>query len=187
MKNNHKKSFSIAVCGAALGTNDSKVKKKAAIIGREIAKKGCVLRTGGCSGYPQSTSDAAFFTDGEAIAVSPAHNAEEHKQKYNYPTENFTKIIFTGLGIPGRNLPLVQDADAVIIVGGQHGTMIEYGIALHFEKPVGVLTGSGGITKIARQIAKICRKKGKKQKIIYESNPKVLVSKLIKAMKTEKK
>ena len=47
---------------------------------------------------------------------------------------------------------------------------------------IAVLKGSGGITKLIPQLAEICTKRNKKQKIIYESNPKSLVNKLIKSI-----
>jgi uncharacterized protein (TIGR00725 family) len=179
-KGGKQKKPSIAVCGAVSGANDKKVMRKSALIGKEIAKQGRILYTGGCGGYPDAAAKAAYGLGGEVIAISPAHNVEEQRKVYHYPTHGFTRINYTGLGIPGRNMPLVKGADAIIIVGGQHGTMIEYGLGLHFEKPIGILLGSGGMTGIARQIAKICRKKDKKQRIIYESEPEKLVRRLLR-------
>ena len=43
---------------------------------------------------------------------------------------------------------------------------------------IGVLRGSGGITSIVQEIAEICRKVGEDDKIVYEKEPKRLLSRL---------
>lgn len=176
----------IAVCGLGLGHYRKEILKKSKEIGREIARNKCVLITGGCSGYPYEASKGAIELGGESVAISPAKNIKEHERKYNYPSKYFTRFEFTGLGVPGRNIPLVKNSDAVIIVGGKSGTLVELAIALHEFKPIGVLKGSGGITALIPKIKETC-KKVKKQKIIYESNPNKLVKKLIESIKKKKK
>ena len=44
-------------------------------------------------------------------------------------------IIRTGLG-HARNVVVVQSADAVIAIGGSHGTLSEIAIALKMQRPV---------------------------------------------------
>ena len=168
----------IAVCGASLPPFDKNILKRAYEIGKEIAVSNHILRFGGCWGYPYETAKGAFENNGKVIAISPAKNKEEHTSKYQFPTKNFTEIDYTGLGIPGRNIPLVVDSDAVIVVSGQIGTLNEFTIAFHKKKIIGVLEGSGGITNIVQEIAEICRKVGEEDKIIYEKEPKILVRKL---------
>lgn len=172
----------IAVCGLGSGHYKKDILKKSYEIGREIARQKCVLITGGCSGYPYEASKGTLKEKGVSVAISPAKNLEEHGKKYNYPTKNFTRFEFTGLGTPGRNLPLVKKSDAIIIIGGKSGTLVELAIALHDFKLIGVLKNSGGITDLIPKMAEAC-KKVRKQKIIYESDPKRLVNKLIKAVK----
>jgi uncharacterized protein (TIGR00725 family) len=169
----------IAICGASLPPFDNAILKKAYEIGKEIAVNNHILRFGGCWGYPFEAAKGAFENKGKVIAISPAKNNEEHVYNYNFPTQKFTEIEYTGLGIPGRNLPLVIYSDATIIISGQIGTLNEFTIAFYHKKPIGILEGSGGITNIVKEIAKICDKVGEKDKIVYEKEPKVLVKKLI--------
>ena len=164
----------IAVCGSSI-ISDKETAKKAFEIGRGIAKNSVLLLTGAGNGYPYEAAKGAFSADGKVFGVSPAANEEEHANKYLFPTENFTKIEFTGLGIPGRNFPLVKQADAIIIVSGQIGSLNEFTIAFHYNKPIGVLKGSGGIIGIIEKIAEICNKKNEKENIVYSSVPKGLV------------
>src|SRR3989338_11441801 len=173
----------IAVIGSSL-ESDKNILKKAEEIGREIARNNCVLFVGGCRGYPEAAAKGAFEERGTVIAISPAKDKEEHIKVYDFPTDVFSEIRYTGLGIPGRNMFVVKEADAVIMVSGQIGTLNEFTIAFHAHKPIGVLKGSGGITEIVKQIAEYCDTVGEKDKIIYDPAPKELVEKLLKAIAT---
>jgi uncharacterized protein (TIGR00725 family) len=171
--------MSIAICGQALPPFDKAISKKSYEIGKEIALNNHILRFGGCWGYPYEAAKGAFKHKGKVVAISPAKNKEEHINKYGFPLDNFTEIIYTGLGRPGRNLPLVMESDAVIIISGQIGTLNEFTIAFHEKKPIGILKGSGGITKIIKDIANICDRVGEKDIVVYEDKPKNLVRRLI--------
>ena len=168
----------IAVCGASLPPFDKETLKKAYEIGKEIAVNNHVLRVGGCWGYPYESAKGAFENKGKVIAVSPGKGKREHLEKYNFPAENMTEFEFTGLGIPGRNLPLVMDSDAAIIISGQIGTLNEFTIAFQQKKLIGILKGSGGVTNLIKKITEICNKANEKDKIVYEKEPKILLRKL---------
>ncbi|MBI2652854.1 LOG family protein [Candidatus Woesearchaeota archaeon] len=170
----------IAVCGASLPPFDKTVLKKAYEIGKETALNNHILRFGGCWGYPYEAAKGAFENNGNVIAISPAKNKEEHINQYKFPKQNFTEINYTGLGIPGRNLPLVTNSDAIIIISGQIGTLNEFTIAFYHKKPIGVLKESRGITNIVKEIAEICSRVGEKDKIVYEKEPERLIKKLSK-------
>ena len=168
----------IAICGASLPPFDNVILKKSYEIGKEIAVNNHILKLGGCWGYPYEAAKGAFENKGKVIAISPAKNKEEHINKYNFPTNNFTEINYTGLGIPGRNIPLVIESDAMIVISGQIGTLNEFTIAFYHKKPIGILEGSSGITKLVKEIAEICSRVGEKDKIVYEKEPKMLVRRL---------
>ena len=170
----------IAVCGKSLPPFDKNILKKAYSVGKEIAINNHVLRFGGCWGYPYEAAKGAFDNNGKVIAISPAKNKEEHVNKYKFPLKYFDEIEYTGLGIPGRNIPLVAGSDAVIIISGQIGTLNEFTIAFHQKKIIGILKDSGGITRMVDKIIKICKKAGEKDKIVYEKNPEKLIDKLVK-------
>ncbi len=171
----------IAVCGSS--NNISKdIAKKAFEVGKELAKNNVLILTGAGNGYPYEAAKGAFSVNGNVFGISPAKDEEEHKQNYNFPTDAFTKIEYTGLGIPGRNFPLVKEADAIIIVSGQIGSLNEFTIAFHYKKLIGILSNSGGITAILREIAEICDKNGEKGNIVYSKEPKELVQLVIKKL-----
>jgi|TARA_B100001964_G_C14234870_1_gene601919 hypothetical protein len=168
----------IAVCGSNRSL-DKETAKKAFEIGKEITGKNVLLLTGAGNGYPYEAAKGAFSVNGKVFGVSPAKNDEEHVNAYNFPNDAFTKIEFTGLGIPGRNYPLVKEADAIIIISGQAGSLNEFTIAFHYDKVIGILENSGGIVRIIKEIAEICDKRGESKNIIYSSEPKELVQLVI--------
>ena len=168
----------IAVCGSSSIT-DKEIAKRAFEIGKEIAEKNILLLTGAGEGYPYESVKGSASINGKVFGVSPAKDEEEHINKYSFPTEGFAEIKYTALGIPGRNFPLVKEADAIIIISGQIGSLNEFTIAFHTNKIIGILKKSGGITNIIEQIAEICDKRGEKENIVYSSDPKELVQLVI--------
>ena len=165
----------IAVCGSS-NNSDKETARKAFEIGKELAKNNVLVLTGAGNGYPYEAAKGAFSNNGKVFGISPAKDEEEHKQNYNFPTDYFTDIEYTNLGIPGRNLPLVKEADAIIIISGQIGSLNEFTIAFHYNKVIGILSNSGGITALLKEIAEICDKNGEKRNIVYSEEPKGLVS-----------
>lgn len=176
----------ITVCGSNRGS-DKNIVRKAFVIGKELANSNILVLTGAGNGYPYEAAKGAFSNKGKVFGISPAKDEKEHSNFYKFPTDAFTKIEYTNLGIPGRNLPLVQDADAIIIISGQIGSLNEFTIAFHYNKIIGILKDSGQITKILEEIAEICDKKGEKENIVYSSDPKELVISIINRLKWGKK
>ncbi|MBW2980093.1 hypothetical protein KY360_01580 [Candidatus Woesearchaeota archaeon] len=170
----------VAVSGA--GRDDGivpKIAEKAKELGKELAKQGHVLLTGGCGGYPKAAAQGALEENGKVVAYSPAKDEDEHKERYGFPMGIFTEVKYTGAGIPERNIPLVKDANAVIMIGGQTGTLNEFTLAFHEGKAIGVLKGSGGVTDLIPKIADVCDKIGEKDLVVYSDKPKELVKKLM--------
>ncbi|MAE43107.1 hypothetical protein CMO93_05000 [Candidatus Woesearchaeota archaeon] len=164
----------IAVCGSSAIT-DKKTAKKAFEIGKEIAKNDILLLTGAGTGYPYEAAKGTFSNNGKVMGISPAKDEEKHINTYRFPKDVFTEIEYTGLKIPARNFPLVKEADAIIIISGQTGTLNEFTIAFHYQKPIGILKGSGGVTEILDKIADICNKNNEKDNIVYSEDPKELI------------
>lgn len=64
-------------------------------------------------------------------------------------------LIFTGMGLMGRELINIHSSDVVVIVGGRSGTLGEFAIAYESGKLIGVLKNTGGVSvaiqKLERQ------------------------------------
>jgi len=172
----------VGVMGTSEGELNQEIAKKAYILGQEIAKRGCALLTGGCPGLPYEATKGAKTYGGMTIGISPALTLEEHIRVYRSPVEDIDVMIYTGSGLMGREVTAVRSCDIVIIVGGRSGTLGEFAIAYDEGKLIGVLVGSGGIADKIKEVVDIV-KKPTGSKIIYNSEPVELVTRLLESYK----
>ena len=166
----------IGVMGGAFVYTEEAL-KAARIIGEEIAKANCTLITGGTTGIPHAASKGARANGGLSIGISPAINAKEHVERYKKPLD-YDVIIYTGFGYSARNPINIRACDGVIFLGGESGTLNEFTNGLYEGKVLGVLEGVGGITDKIREILN-CFKSDHGAKVIFDTDPVVLVKKVI--------
>jgi len=153
-------------------------------LGRQIVKQGGVLVTGATTGVPYWAAIGAKEAGGISIGFSPAASEQSHIKTYHLPTDYFDIIVYTGFNYAGRNLILTRASDAIIIACGRLGTLNEFTIAFEDQKPIGVLTGTGGeADQIKDIVAKGNRGLGK---IVYDDDPEKLVAKVMKLVEKEK-
>ncbi|HSX57707.1 MAG TPA: hypothetical protein VLE47_00350 [Candidatus Saccharimonadales bacterium] len=171
--------WKICVSGAAVGDclNEETI-EKAELLGRSIAKHDAVLVTGATTGIPFYAARGAKKVDGVSIGFSPAATYQDHVKRYQLPTRYMDLIVYTGFGYAGRNLLLTRSADAVIVVCGRIGTLNEFTVAFEDKKPLGVLTGSGGIADEIKELTEVAHKH--ECPVIYEDDPDKLVVNLIR-------
>lgn len=153
-------------------------------LGREIVREGAILVTGATTGAPYWAAIGAKEAGGFVIGISPAATEQEHVEKYQLPVDYHDLIIYTGFGYSGRNLLLTRSADAVIISCGRIGTLNEFTDVFEDNKPIGVLTGSGGMADEIKEIVEVSHRGP--GKIVYDSDPKRLVAKIIELVNKEK-
>lgn len=177
--------YKICVSGAARTDHcHEDVLEKSKELGREIIRQNGVVTTGATTGVPYWAAIGAKEEGGISIGFSPAVSEIAHVKTYKLPTDYFDIIVYTGFEYSGRNLLLTRASDAVIIVCGRLGTFNEFTIAFEDNKPIGVLTGTGGTADMIKEIVdKGHRGPGK---IVYDSDPKNLVARLIVLIKEEK-
>lgn len=106
-------------------------------VGREIARQEAVLLTGGLGGVMEAASKGAHEENGLVVSIIP-HDEKPKANKYS------DIIIATGIG-QARNFVTAYSADAVIIVGGGVGTIIEACIAYLKSKTIVAIRGSGEV------------------------------------------
>jgi len=112
-------------------------------IGIELAKSGVILITGGLGGVMEAASHGSREGGGFVIGIIP----QEEKRKANAYCD---AVIATGIGF-ARDFVTAYSADAVIVVGGGVGSLIEISAAYHNGIPIVAVKGTGGI---ADQFAK---------------------------------
>ena len=105
-------------------------------IGVEVAKHGAVLISGGLGGVMEAASHGAKDAGGFAVGIIPY----DQKSKGNPYCD---VVVATGLGY-ARDFLTAYSADAVIIVEGGVGTLIEAAAAYEKKIPLVALKGSGG-------------------------------------------
>lgn len=174
--------FKICVSGAAKGDClNEKEMELSRRLGEEIARQDSVILTGATSGLPHYATIGAKREKGTSIGFSPAISYKEHTLKYQLPTNFMDLIIYTGYGYSGRNLMMIRSSDAVIFVCGRIGTLNEFTDAFEEDKPIGVLTQSGGIADEIKDILRIA-KRGTGD-IFYDDDPILLVQKITSHLK----
>ncbi|MDP2934756.1 MAG: hypothetical protein Q8N59_03270 [bacterium] len=177
--------YKICVSGAAeTGYCPKNALGKAEETGREIIRQNGILVTGATSGIPYWAAIGAKEEGGTVIGLSPAASEIAHLKTYRLPIDFHDLIIYTGFEYAGRNLLLTRSSDGTIVICGRIGTLNEFTIAFEDKKPVGVLVGTGGTADMIKSIVKNSHRGP--GKIVYDSDPKKLVSKLIKLINKEK-
>jgi uncharacterized protein (TIGR00725 family) len=185
MEKRHYLKYKVCVSGAAeTGHCAEKALELAKEVGRQIIKHNGVLVTGATSGIPYWAAIGAKEEGGIVIGLSPAASEKAHLKKYRLPTDFHDLIIYTGFEYAGRNLLLTRSSDAVIVICGRMGTLNEFSIAFEDNKPIGILTGSGGTADMVKEIVENSHRGP--GKIVYDSDPKGLVEKLLKLVDKEK-
>jgi len=178
--------YKICISGAAeTGLCAVDALEKAEQMGRMIAEAGLVLVTGATTGIPYWAAKGAKEAGGIVIGLSPAVSELAHIKSYHLPVDYHDLIIYTGFDYSGRNLLLTRSADAVITICGRMGTLNEFTIAFEDKKPVGVLTGTGGMADSLKDIVdKAHRGPGK---TVFDPDPKKLLEKLLLLIDETKK
>lgn len=160
--------------------------EKAKELGREVAKQGAIIITGATTGFPLYAAMGAKDECGFSIGFSPAANEREHVETYKLPLDYMDVVIYTGFGYSGRDLLLVRSSDAVVIGCGRIGTLNEFSVAFEDHRPIGILEGAWETDEILRHVIEEAHRPN--NKIIYDSDPKAMVERLVEmAMKDKEK
>lgn len=184
-------SYGVALFGRGLRLSEGVEIPYARAVGRELAKRGVVVCSGGGNGLPyEGILGAAEIPGSERIGFSPAHDDEEHLG-LGFSLEGFTEMRYPiprgqrlGDGKAQRGTYLINYVDAAIVFKGTIGTDSEFVYALHEDKSIGFFTGEGGWNEdkirgfIESEELGLTRRI-KKGKVIYESDPEVLVAKIL--------
>jgi uncharacterized protein (TIGR00725 family) len=97
-------------------------------VGKLLARRGAVLVCGGLGGVMEAAARGARSEGGLAIGILPGASPAEANPSIDIP-------IATGLGYT-RNSLVVMNADAVIAVDGEYGTLSEIAYGLIYGKKV---------------------------------------------------
>ncbi|OGZ15775.1 MAG: hypothetical protein A3J08_00075 [Candidatus Lloydbacteria bacterium RIFCSPLOWO2_02_FULL_51_11] len=183
-KHSHLK-LKLCVSGAAeTGNCGPNALELAKALGREIVRANAVLITGATTGFPLWATIGAKEEGGFSIGISPAASEREHIEVYKLPVDYLDVIEYTGFGYSGRNLLLTRASDAVFVGCGRIGTINEFTVAFEDRKPIGILEGDWETDEVIKMIIE----KGHRpnDKIVFDSDPKALVARVIELVRREK-
>lgn len=155
-------------------------------VGEAIAKSGHTLITGATSGVPYYCALGCKEAGGFNVGFSPAESELAHLKSYCLPVDPFDVMIYTGADYAGRDVLMTKSAEAVIIVCGRMGTLHEFTTAVETKKPIGILERTGGVADEIRNLMKRVYSR-EEEKVIFETDPKTLVEKIIKTIEDNKK
>lgn len=111
--------------------------KAAYQVGLGVARRGGLLISGGLGGVMEAASRGAKDGGGFVIGIIP----QDEKTAAN---DFCDAVIATGMGF-ARDFLTAYSADAVIVVGGGAGTMIEIAAAYQKKIPIVAVKGTGGV------------------------------------------
>ena len=117
----------VAVVGGDAGAGDDAC-AAAFEVGRELARRGCVLICGGLGGVMEAACRGAAGQGGLTVGLLPGSDRFEGNP-------HLSVAIATGMG-EMRNALVVRAADVVIAIGGEYGTLSEIALALKSGRPV---------------------------------------------------
>ncbi len=120
----------IAVVGEGdpRGPEAARVLSWAEEVGRALASAGAAVVTGGLGGVMRAASQGAASVGGLTLGILPGAEREDANEFVRVP-------VATGLGV-ARNLVVVTASDAVVAIGGRHGTLTEIALALRMGRHV---------------------------------------------------
>ncbi len=116
----------IGVIGARMA--DSADLALAERIGRDLARLGLVVLTGGKGGIMEATCRGVEAEGGCAVGLLPDEHWDGANGHVSIP-------LATGLGV-ARNAIVARASFALIVVSGGYGTLSEMAFGLQFERPV---------------------------------------------------
>jgi uncharacterized protein (TIGR00725 family) len=134
-----KKKKQIAIIGASKTICTKKAYDQARELGKELAKRNCIVLTGGGLGVMEAALKGAKEAGGLTMAIIPWVNM---KKVNDYADV----VVATGIGW-SRNSINLSSCDGAIIVGGGAGTLNEASYAYMLSKPLVALATSGGTAK----------------------------------------
>jgi uncharacterized protein (TIGR00725 family) len=106
-------------------------------VGAEVAKRGALLLSGGLGGVMEAASQGAKEAGGFVIGIIPQDNKSEANMFCD-------AVIATGIGF-ARDFVTASSADAIVVVGGGAGTLIEIAAAYQKRIPIVAVKGTGGV------------------------------------------
>lgn len=167
-------------------------------LGRALAAQGCLVITGGCTGMPYVVAQEAARHGAEVWGFTPERDRESQQRAYPdddisiytrlvYVPQNYRELFFFppaaqeldhAARLKYRNVVSTINCEAGIIISGGWGTLNEFTNLIYDGKPIGVLSGTGGLADELPSWFPRLRKKSDSV-VLFEADPQRLVAALL--------
>lgn len=107
------------------------------LAGKTVAASGCVVVCGGLGGVMEGACKGVREAGGESIGILPSADPKDANPYCSF-------VVATGLG-RARNFLVAYSGDAMVVIGGGAGTLIEAAAAYQAGRPVVAVKGTGGV------------------------------------------
>jgi len=156
------------------------VVSRAQEVGYALAKRGCVVITGGNGGLMTVVAEAVTKAGGITVGIL-ARELEDIGPDHKWYNPYNTIRIKTGQTFTARSSIVVRSSDAVIIIAGGVGSLTEVAIAYNLSIPIIALKGSGLMAdKLAEIFPDGCLDHRKLCRIHFVENPEEAVNMAIR-------
>jgi len=162
------KRLQLLVIGSAADHCTEEARKIGYQVGAEAAKRGAVVLTGGLGGVMEAACKGAKENHGTTVGIIP-------QDQVQYANRYCDVVIATGMGW-ARDFITAHSADAVVIIAGGAGALIEACAAYLKAKPIVAIEGSGGV---ADRIKGTFLDERQSVRILTESDPARAVEKAL--------
>jgi predicted Rossmann-fold nucleotide-binding protein len=125
-------------------------------LGQSLPVDAIRLSTGACGGFPDLLAGAFHARGGSVTGYSPGENLDDHVGRWSSPREGYTELRFGFGGLLERQVAMLREADLVVALGGNIGTLSELCMAVKLERPVLIVRGfPGAATLFPELLAKL--------------------------------
>jgi predicted Rossmann-fold nucleotide-binding protein len=182
--------FKIGIFGSASG-DYKKVVPLAEKLGRVLGEHAdsVIVVTGACTGLPYVAAAAAAHAGCEVWGYSSSFDRAGLRVEYPDDDLNiYSKLIYMPEDFPFasnlricrkyRNVISTANCDAGIFISGLWGTLNEFTNTTDFQKPAGILTGTGGVADELVSLTKKISKEGQGP-VVFSDDPQALIAKIL--------
>jgi len=111
-------------------------------LGRRLAEEGFIVITGGNGGLMKDVARGVRDAGGIVVGIL-SHELARVPEDHPYYNPYLTVRILAEMSYEGRSSIVVASSEAVIVLAGGCGTLIEVAMAYSMGKPIIVLEGTG--------------------------------------------
>jgi len=108
-------------------------------VGWAIAKAGWTVVCGGLGGVMEAACKGSHDAGGRSLGIVPSADLSQANDYCDV-------VIASGLG-RSRDFLVAYSGDAMVVVGGGAGTLIEVAAAYQASKPIVAISGTGGVAE----------------------------------------